>query len=144
VVRKYGSKDKIGKAEESDLPTVEIEIFDRKIAVSPPHTGAFIYLNNILGLNDPLRVASSLIEFLCSLLSDIDARYVGRLVLDKNSGFDVWDVEEILTDLVEEWGENPTKPASGSSPSQATTGKRSTANSRRVGSTRTTSTPTGS
>lgn len=144
MVRKYGSKDKIGKAEESDLPTVEIEIFDRKIAVSPPHTGAFIYLNNILGLNDPLRVASSLIEFLCSLLSDIDARYVGRLVLDKNSGFDVWDVEEILTDLVEEWGENPTKPASGSSPSQATTGKRSTANSRRVGSTRTTSTPTGS
>lgn len=144
MVRKYGSKDKIGKAEETNLPSVEIEIFDRKIMVAPPHTGAFIYLNNILGLNDPLRVASSLIEFLCSLVDDMDARYIGRLVLDRKSGFDVWDVEEILTDLVEEWGENPTKPASGSSPSQVTTGKRSTANSRRVGSTRTTSTSTGS
>lgn len=144
MARKYGDKNKIGKAEESTLPTVEIEVFDRKIMVAPPHTGAFIYLNNILGLNDPLRVASSLIEFLCALLDDMDARYIGRLVLDKNSGFDIWDVEEILTDLVEEWGENPTKPASGSSPSQVTTGKRSTANSRRVGSTRTTSPSTAS
>lgn len=144
MVRKYGSKDKKARSEESGIPPVEIEILDRKVTVFPPHAGAFIYLNNMLGVNDPLRVASSLIEFLCSLVEDLDARYIGRLILDHNSGFDVYDVEEILTDLIEEWGERPTKPASGSSPSQATTGKRSTASSRRVASTRQISPSTGS
>ena len=139
MARKYGSKDKKARAEDSGLEPVTIEILDRSVTIYPPHAGAFIYLNNMLGINDPLRVASGLIEFLCSLVEDLDARYIDRLILDHNSGFDVYDVEEILTDLIEDWGERPTKPASGSSPSQATTGKRSTANSRRVGSTRSTS-----
>ena len=140
MVRKYGSKDKRARAVDTGLEPVKIQILDREVTVFPPHAGAFIYLNNMLGLSDPLRVASGLIEFLCSLVEDIDARYIGRLILDHNSGFDVYDVEEILTDLVEDWGERPTKPASGSSPSQATTGKPSTARSRRVWSTRQTST----
>lgn len=144
MVRKYGSKDKKARAVDTGLEPVKIQILEREVTVFPPHAGAFIYLNNMLGLSDPLRVASGLIEFLCSLVEDIDARYIGRLILDHNSGFDVYDVEEILTDLVEDWGERPTKPASGSSPSQATTGKRSTANSRRVGSTRQVSTSPGS
>lgn len=142
-MRKYGDKNKIGRAEEgtTNLEPVTVDILDREVVIHPPHSGAFIYLNNMLGVSDPLRVAGSLIEFLCSLVDDIDARYIGRLILDHKSGFDIYDVEELLTDLIEEWGERPTKPASGSSPSQAPTGKRSTANSRRVGSTRSTSTP---
>lgn len=140
MVRKYGSKDKKARAEETGLEPVPIQILDREVVIYPPHAGAFIYLNNMLGMNDPLRVASSLIEFLCSLVEDLDARYIGRLILDHNSGFDIYDVEEILTDLIEEWGERPTKPASGSSPTQVATGKRSTANSRRVTSTRSNST----
>lgn len=142
--KNYGSKVKDARAVETDLEPVVVPILDRKVTIYPPHAGAFIYLNNMLGLSDPLRVASGLIEFACSLMDDMDARYVGRLILDRASGFDIYDMEELLTDLVEEWGENPTKPASGSSPSQATTGKRSTANSRRVGSTRSTSTSPGS
>lgn len=144
MVRKYGSKDKKARAVDTGLEPVTIQILEREVVVYPPHAGAFIYLNNMLGLSDPLRVASGLIEFLCSLVDDIEARYIGRLILDHNSGFDVYDVEEILTDLVEDWGERPTTPASGSSPSQATTGKRSTANSRRAGSTRQISPSTGS
>lgn len=140
MVRKYGSKDKKARAVDTGLEPVTIEILDREVTIYPPHSGAFIYLNNMLGINDPLRVASGLIEFMCSLMDDMDARYVGRLILDHDSGFDVFDVEEILTDLIEDWGERPTKPASGSSPSQAPTGKRSTAASRRVVSTRQTST----
>lgn len=142
--KNYGSKMKDTRAVETDLKPVEVPILDRKVTIHPPHAGAFIYLNNMLGLSDPLRVASGLIEFACSLMDDLDARYVGRLILDRSSGFDIYDMEELLTDLVEEWGEFPTSPASGSSPSQATTGKRSTANSRRVASTRATSTSTGS
>lgn len=140
-MRKYGNKNKVGRAEEgtTNLEPVTVDILDRQVTIHPPHAGAFIFLNNMLGVNDPLRVASSLIEFLCSLVDDLDARYIGRLILDHGSGFDVYDVEELLTDLIEEWGERPTTPASGSSPSQATTGKRSTANSRRVTSTRSTS-----
>lgn len=137
--KNYGSKGKKARAEDSGLAPVIVPILDRDVTIYPPHAGAFIYLNNMLGMNDPLRVASSLIEFLCSLVEDLDARYIGRLILDHDSGFDVYDVEELLTDLIEEWGERPTKPASDSSASQATTGKRSTANSRRVGSTRQTS-----
>lgn len=134
--KNYGSKIKDARAVETDLEPVVVPILDRQVTIHPPHAGAFIYLNNMLGLSDPLRVASGLIEFACSLMDDMDARYVGRLILDRGSGFDIYDMEELLTDLVEEWGERPTKPASGSSPSQAPTGKRSTANSRRVGSTR--------
>lgn len=142
--KSYGGKVKKPRAEESSLPPIPVPILDRTVTIHPPHPGAFIYLNNMLGVNEPLQVASSLIEFICELMDDMDARYVGRLILNKNSGFDVYDVEEILTDLIEEWGEYPTKPASGSSPSQATTGKRSTANSRRVASTRSTSRSTAS
>lgn len=142
--KNYGGKAKDARAAESDLEPVVVPILDREVTIHPPHAGAFIYLNNMLGVADPLRVAASMIEFACSLMDDLDARYVGRLILDRNSGFDIYDMEELLTDLVEEWGERPTKPASGSSPSQATTGKRSTANSRRVGSTRVTSPSTGS
>ena len=144
MVRKYGGKKDGVRAVQSDLPDVPVQILDREIVIHPPHTGAFIYLNNLLGVNNPLQVAGGLIEFLCELVEDTDARWIGRLILDKESGFDVYDVEEILTDLIEDWGERPTTPASGSSPSQATTGKRSTANSRRVGSTRSASTPTDS
>lgn len=142
--KNYGSKIKDARAVETNLKPVEVPILDRVVTIHPPHAGAFIYLNNMLGLSDPLRVASGLIEFACSLMDDMDARYVGRLILDRSSGFDIYDMEELLTDLVEEWGEFPTSPASGSSPSQAPTGKRSTANSRRAGSTRATSTSTGS
>lgn len=142
--KNYGSKGKKARAVESGLEPIIVPIMERDVTIYPPHAGAFIYLNNMLGVNDPLRVASSMIEFLCSLVEDLDARYIGRLILDHDSGFDVYDVEELLTDLVEEWGDRPTKPASGSSPSQATTGKRSTANSRRVTSTRSTSTSPGS
>lgn len=139
MARKYGGKKKAARAEVSDLPDVPIEILDRKVVVHPPHSGAFIYLNNLLGVDNVLQVAGGLIEFFCELLDDDDARWVGRKILDRNSGFDVYDVEEILSDLIEDWGEHPTTPASGSSPSQEPTGKRSTANSRRAGSTRSTS-----
>ena len=142
--KNYGSKIKDTRAVDTDLEPVEVPILDRKVTIHPPHAGAFIYLNNMLGLSDPLRVASGLIEFACSLMDDLDARYVGRLILDRSSGFDIYDMEELLTDLVEEWGERPTSPASASSPSQAPTGKRSTATSRRAGSTRATSTSPGS
>lgn len=142
--KSYGSKIKDVRAVDTDLEPVVVPILDRNVTIYPPHAGAFIFLNNMLGLSDPLRVASGLIEFACSLMDDLDARYVGRLILDRSSGFDIYDMEELLTDLVEEWGERPTKPASGSSASQATTGKRSTAASRRVGSTRSTSTSPGS
>jgi len=144
MVRSYGGKTKTVRAEVSSLPDIPVKILNREVVIHPPHTGAFIYLNNLLGVDNPLQVAGGLIEFLCELVDETDARWIGRLILDRKSGFDVFDVEEILTDLVEDWGENPTTPASGSSPSQATTGKRSTASSRRVGSTRSTSTSAGS
>lgn len=139
--KQYGGKNKDIRAQQTDLEPIPVPILDRKVIVNPPHGGAIIYLSNLLGVNDKIRQAGGLVEFLCALVDEADARWISGLVLDLRSGFDIFDVEEVLADLLVEWGGNPTKPASGSGRTQGTTGKRSTATSRRATSTRQKSTP---
>lgn len=124
--------------------TTTHKIMDREVEFESPGAEQLAYLGSVLGVGNLLTTAGALINFLASLIDDDDARYINSLLLDRKSGFDIYDVEDLLITLVEEWGGNPTKPASDSSDTQVTTGKPSTASSRRVSKTPSTSASTGS
>lgn len=131
---------------DEDVPPVPVKILDREVVCQFPGSGPLAYVGAVLGAEgNPLYIAGSLINFFASTVDDDVARWVNGLLLNKKSGFDVYDLEEVLEYLITEWsGSRPTKPASGSSRTQGSTGKRSTANSRRVASTRSPSPSTAS
>lgn len=132
-MKQFGDKNRKRDREE-DQP-VDVLMLDRKVTVHSPGAGQLAYLGTLL-LGDELETAGGLINFFAELLDQPEDRYyLKRILLDHDSGFDVYDLEDMAAHLIEEWGGNPTNAASASSRSQRSTGKPSTANSRRVRST---------
>lgn len=141
-MKQFGDKSR--KRDREDDRPVDVMILDRKVTVHSPGAAQLAYLGTLM-LGDELETAGGLINFFAELLgTDEDRKHLKRILLDHDSGFDVYDLEDMAAYLIEEWGGNPTNAASGSAPSQPSTGKRSTANSRRVTSTRSTSPSTAS
>jgi hypothetical protein len=154
-VRKFGNAAKAAarRTERDTSEFIEYEVLDQKTKFYHPGTAALVHMSMMQaavdgGGNDIQRGMSAVvpfIQFVTSLVDDSDAARIRRLLATENSGFDIMDLMDVFDALLEDWSqETPTKPASGSSGSRATTGKRSTANSRRVGSTRSVSPSTGS
>lgn len=149
-VRKFGSAAKAAaqKVERNESDYLEYEVLDQKTKFYNPGTAALVHMSMMqaaldTGGNDLQRGMTALvpfIRFVTSLVDDGDQARMMRLLSTENSGFDVMDLMELFDALLEDWSnETPTKPASASSPTRATTGKSSTATSRRAGSTRSTS-----
>jgi hypothetical protein len=129
-MKQFGDKNRKA-AREEDHP-ITIKMLDREVTVHSPGAEQLAYLSAML-LEDELDAAGGLINFFAELLeTDGDRRYLKKILLDHSSGFDVYDLADMAEYLVEEWGKRPTTAASGSSPTQRTTGKSSTASSRRV------------
>lgn len=125
--------------------SVTAAILDREITFDHPGPGQLAYLSMVAASADSdLEAGAGLLNFLVSMMSNEDARYLKKVILDMDSGFDIEDVVEVMEYLLEEWSARPTKPASDSSGSQVPTGRPSTAASRRAGSTRSTSRSTDS
>jgi hypothetical protein len=129
-MKQFGDRNRASGRTE-DHP-ITVMMLDREVTVHMPSTGQLAYLGTLL-LADELEAAGGLINFFGGLLeSDEDRNHLKKILLDHNSGFDVFDLADMAEYLIEEWGQRPTNAASGSSPSQPSTGKSSTANSRRV------------
>lgn len=124
--------DKARKAErDADYP-ITVKMLDREVTVHSPGAAQLAYLGTLM-LGEELEVAGGLINFFAELLDKPEDRsYLKRILLDHESGFDVYDLEDMAAYLIEEWGQRPTNAASDSQPSQLSTGKPSTAKSRRV------------
>lgn len=155
TVRKFGNAAKAAarRAERDTSDFIEYEVLDQKTKFYNPGTAALVHMSMMQaavdsGGNDIQRGMSAVvpfIQFVTSLVDDGDAARIRRLLATENSGFDIMDMMEVFDALLEDWSqETPTRPASASSGSRATTGKRSTATSRRAGSTRSTSPSTAS
>lgn len=71
------------------------------------------------------RIAG-LINFFHSVLDKDGASYIEDRLLDREDGFGIKEVTEIMEDMVEEWGGRPTKRSSGSTQLPRTTGQKST------------------
>ncbi len=141
-MKQFGDRNR-KRAREDDHP-IDVKILDRKVTVHSPGSAQLAFLGTLM-LSDELEAAGGLINFFAELMETHEDRmYLKRILLDHDSGFDVYDLEDLSAYLIEEWGGNPTNAASDSSPTQPSTGKRSTANSRRVRSTPSTSPSTAS
>jgi hypothetical protein len=153
--RKFGNAAKAAerRAERDTSDFLEYEVLDQGTKFYNPGTAALVHMSMMQaaidgGGNDIQRGMTAVvpfIQFITSLTDDADAARIRRLLATENSGFDIMDAMELFDALLEDWSTGtPTKPASDSSGTRATTGKRSTANSRRVASTRLTSPSTAS
>jgi hypothetical protein len=132
-MKQFGDKNR--KRDREDDHPIEVLMLDRKVVVHSPGAEQLAFLGMLM-LGEELETAGGLINFFAELLdTEEDRKYLKRILLDHSSGFDVYDLEEMAAYLIEEWGGNPTNAASASAPSQRSTGKPSTANSRRVRST---------
>ncbi len=124
---------------DEEVEPVTVQIVERKITFHFPGTGQLAAMGAALGLGDSLRMAGGVVNFFVSMIEkEQDKSYVGSLLLEppSKSRFDIFDVAEVIEHLIAEWGDRPTPPASDSPRTQGSTGKSSTANSRRVKSTR--------
>lgn len=70
------------------------------------------------------------IDFVYNILTPEDRRRYRERLLDPDDTFDFDTVSDILTGLMEEWGDRPTQSSGGSTPTRGSTGKRSTAKRR--------------
>lgn len=139
-------RNRIARGDEDDTEDyIEHLILDRKVRFRYPGTGQMAYLSLLqASVSSDLEAAGGLINFTQSLMGDLDARYLGRLLLDHDSGFDIDDLMELVDELSKEWSGNPSQPASASAPTRPPTGRRSTGSSRRAASTPSTSGSTAS
>lgn len=154
-MRKFGSAAKAAekRAERDESDYLEYDILDQPTRFYYPGSAAMVHMSMMQtaidsqGSDVSRGVAATIpfIQFITSLCDDSAAARIRRLLATEGSGFDIKDLMEVYDALIEDWSnETPTKPASDSSGTRASTGKRSTANSRRVASTRSTSASTGS
>lgn len=154
-MRKFGNAAKAAarQQERNASDFVEYGVLDQPTKFYNPGTAALVHMSLMQAAVDSggsdvqrgMAAVVPFIQFVTSLVDDVDAARMRRLLATENSGFDIMDLMELFDALLEDWSqETPTKPASASSASRATTGKRSTATSRRVGSTRSTSPSTAS
>lgn len=141
-MKQFGDANRQNKRRNEDdyKPPVEVGILDRPVMINYPGTSQVAYLGTLM-LGSELEMAGGLINFVAGLMpGDEDRNHLKRCLLDHESGFDIYDLVDVMTYCTEQWADgSPTVAASGSSPTQQPTGKRSTANSRRVVSTRSTS-----
>jgi hypothetical protein len=78
----------------------------------------------------------AIFDLFWSLMDDATGRHLRRRLRNRSDPFGIPDVMNVLEWIVEERTGRPTKPSSGSTASQPSTGARSTANSRPKASTR--------
>lgn len=153
--RKFGNAAKAAaqRAERNASDYLEYDVLDQPVKFYNPGTAALVHMAMMQTALDSggsqisrgMAAVVPFIQFVTSLVDDADAAMMRRHLSTENSGFDIMDLMELFDALMDDWSnETPTKPASDSSSTRATTGKRSTASSRRVGSTRSTSASTGS
>ena len=122
---------------ESILPNpvdIEISVLDTVLTAHAPGSGQLtMFMAYQTDGSDPGDQAKAMMDLLYAMFGEEDYAWIQSQLLQ-----DEMDVEmllEIIEYLGEEWATRPTSSASASSPSRASTGKRSTAKPRSKAST---------
>lgn len=121
---------------ERDEP-VYVDVAGKETVFHYPGTGQMAYMAMAsAGDRNNMQTAGMMINFVISLMEDEDARRLRGLLLDRENEYGMEDLLDVFDELQERWSSRPTQSSSASSPSRPETGRRSTANSRRAGSSR--------
>lgn len=107
---------------------VTVDVDGREVIFIPPTTGQWaVTMAGGTDSSSPSDQIATQINFFFSMLDDKDVHYFKHRLFDREDAFDVDNIAEIITYLLEEWAARPTKQPSDYLPSQRSAGKRSTA-----------------
>jgi hypothetical protein len=123
--------------EEEELLPFKIQGDDTQLyAMTPTEADIALVAGAMSQYAEDGEKAVAILDLFWSLMDPPTARHLRRRLRDRSDRFQLADVMNVLEWIVEERTGRPTKPSSGSTASQPSTGARSTANSRRKASTR--------
>jgi hypothetical protein len=125
-------------AVEDALP-FQMEGDDTQLYAYPPGEGQLVLLMGLTGNQNPVALASTVLDVFWELMTEDTARVLKRRLNDRSDPFGIQDVMHIIEWLIEEVTGRPTQSSSASTPSRTTSGRRSTATARQRASTRSTS-----
>lgn len=123
--------DAMSKALEEDHEWIElkdVEGFDQALRFRPPKAGAIAYLIARMqsGKQKPTDIAK-FINHVVALMDEDTQEVVEDRLFDPDSDFDIDELIELWSRIVEDEGGRPTESASDSSESRQNGGKKSTA-----------------
>jgi len=124
---------------------VTVKVDGREVTFYPPTSGQLaVTLAGSGDMATEMEQAAATINFFFSLLEHRDATFFRKRLFDRDDGFDMDTIADLVSYLLEEWSARPTKQPSDFLPSQRTAGQRSTAKQRHVASHRSPSARTAS
>lgn len=128
-IRQFGTAAKLGTDRGDDDDPIVVDIAGRRVTLHSPGSGQLAYLAaNIAGYKGTITQFGALINFVANSMSEEDADWFERALIDNEIDFEGDDALELCTYMIEEWsGERPTTPSSDSSSRRRQTGQSSTA-----------------
>ena len=127
-MRKFSSTGKRSTDAFDDAEPIEFTVDDSTWTAKVPTSGALALLYSAQAANrDTADAIAAMIDFLAGLLNDEDRGEYRERLFDPDDDFDFEVVTEIVTGLIEEWSDRPTRSSGGSTPTRKRTGGRSTA-----------------
>jgi hypothetical protein len=148
MTREYGRaiEDAVAEQDSSDRPVLidDLVICGRECLLYEPSSGGFAYMLTVAEsyADDDVHLVGVLLTFIGDMMDAHDRGHLLRAI--RTGALSEDDVADLFKDIVEKMAARPTQSRSDSSPSRATTGRPSTAASRRVVRTPSTSGRTGS
>jgi hypothetical protein len=133
------------RAATTDEDAIEFKLDGEVYRSLQPTPGQTVMIMTAFGDRTSIneRVAGT-IDFFFGLLDQPSAVALQHRLLDRNDPFELEQITEILSYLMEEWTGRPFTPPSGSTPSRVNGGQKSTASARRSESIRSVSESIGS
>lgn len=101
----------LGKTIIETVDGEEVEQVERhEVTAHPPKEGQVALMMARMGRHSstPDKIAG-IIDFFVEILDDEDHQYVVNRLLDRKDPFGITEVTEVMTWLVQEWGQRPTK-----------------------------------
>jgi hypothetical protein len=143
-VKEFTTAAKAAVSDDDDA-VVEFTVDGLEVKAYQPSSGQMAMVYQALSdYNSDQRKVAGIIDFFFGLLDENVQQVLGKRLLSREDPFDLDQVTEILSWLVEEWAGRPTQSSSGSTRSPTPIGPKSTATSRNGGSTRSRSPSTAS
>jgi hypothetical protein len=122
-MREFSTAARRGESAVSNPVPITFKFDDREMTAQPPTTGQLVLFIVEQGKGGT-RTFAALFDLLAEVLDDADYKVIDSALRE---GVDIMVISEIVNHLIGEWSGRPTGSSPGSSGSQRSTGRRSTA-----------------
>jgi hypothetical protein len=128
----------------ADAEPITFTVDGEEFTAHPPTPGQLALIMAAQTSRSMTERIAAIIDFMDCLLDESGQERFRDRLMDRDDPFDVEQVQEVISGLMEEWTARPTQRSSDSSSSQASTGRSSTVKRRSGATTSSTSRSVGS